>query len=159
MAFSYQKSHQKRNQKHATYCRLTLLVLLLLPGALARAEMQVFGDFEVHYTAFRSTLVPASVADAHGIVRSNTRIITNVTVRYDGQPVRARISGTVSNLLNQMFQLDFVEVTEETAVYYLASQVIDEKDTLRYQLEVQPDGAEAPFEISFMRQYFGGQTQ
>lgn len=137
---------------------LVVLALLMFQATAARAEVQVFGDYEVHYTAFRSTLVPASVAAAHGIIRSDSRIITNVTVRREGQPVRAEVSGTASNLLNQLFKLDFVEVTEETAVYYLASQVIDERDTLRYQLKVRPIGADTTYDISFMRQYFGGQS-
>lgn len=143
-----------------TSLRLALLALVLsaLP-ATAVAEPVEWRGYTIYYTTFRSTLVPPDVAELHDITRDDDRILTNITVRRDGEPVRADVSGTVTNLLNQMTRLDFQEVIEEAAIYYLANLLVDERDTLRYRLEIQPLGEEESFELEFTRQYFGGVAQ
>ena len=115
--------------------------------------------YDIYYTTFRSTLVPPDVAELHNITRDDDRILTNITVRRNGEPVRATVTGSVTNLLNQMTQLGFTEVIEEAAIYYLANLLVSERDTLRYRLEITPLGEEESFELTFTRQYFGGVAQ
>lgn len=119
------------------------------------AQFKTFGDYEVHYTTFPSTLIPTDVAVAHDIVRSEKQIIVNISVRQDEAPAAARISGRVTNLLNQMVVLNFKEVKEATAIYYIANHPVDEKDTLRFDVTVHPDGFEGePFHLEFLRRYY-----
>jgi hypothetical protein len=49
--------------------------------------------------------------------------------------------------------MEFDEVTEKTAIYYLANQLIDERDTLRFTISVLPAGEADAYELKFMRQY------
>lgn len=109
--------------------------------------------YDIHYTTFSSTLIPQEVAAAHNIVRSEYRIVTNVSILKDGSPVRATVTGNNSNLLNQLFAMTFDEVTEKNAIYYLANQLIDERDTLRFNINVQPTGENEAYELKFIRQY------
>ena len=109
--------------------------------------------YDIHYTTFSSTLIPQEVAAAHNIVRSEYRIVTNVSILKDGEPVKAKVTGRNTNLLNQLFTMEFDEVTEKTAIYYLANQLIDERDTLRFTINVLPVGETNAFELKFIRQY------
>ncbi|MCB1646058.1 MAG: DUF4426 domain-containing protein [Pseudomonadales bacterium] len=128
----------------------------VLPDGIARAKAAQFiscQGFDIHYTTFSSMLIPAQVAAAHNIVRSEQRIVTNISVRKANQPVRAIVSGTATNLLNQMETMQFEEVLEQTAVYYLASQLVDERDRVSYDLLVTPVGATSACQLSFIRDY------
>lgn len=127
----------------------------ILSAAPVQGDEVDWRDYKVYYTTFPSTLVPPEVAELHDITRGESRILTNVTVRRSGESVQASVTGTVTNLLNQMTTLEFREVIEEAAVYYLANQLVDEKDTLRYRLEIRPAGENDAFELEFTRRYSG----
>lgn len=132
-----------------------LFSLLIVAGPAVNAETLAREGYEIHYTTFKSTLVPPVVARTLDIVRSESRIITNVAVRCDGQSVRARVDGTATNLLNQVLTLHFREIVEEDAIYYLANEVIDERDTVRFHLTVQPLDSEVEITWDFTREYYG----
>ena len=57
------------------------------------------------------------------------------------------------NLLNQQFDLEFNEVRESDAIYYLASHLALPQDILRFNLEVQPGDAAETVTIQFVRRY------
>ena len=135
----------------------TLLLLIIALPALG--EPVRWKGYDIYYTTFRSTLVPADVAALHNITRGDRRILTNITVRKNGEPVRASVSGRVTNLLSQLETLEFKEVVEEAAIYYLANQLVDERDTLRYTIDIRPDTEEESFRLEFARQYYGGGGQ
>ena len=113
--------------------------LLILASVSVQAAQYIdHGEYRIHYTTFSSLLIPGEVAAAHGIVRAKNRIILNVSAKKADEAVPMRIEGTVTNLLNQQFELDFEEVTEAGAIYYLANHLAMEQDILRFALNVQP---------------------
>ena len=117
------------------------------------AETVRWQGFDIHYTTFSSMLIPADVAAMHDIARAQNRIVTNVSILKDGVPQRAEVSGQNTNLLNQLFGMTFTEVRETTAVYYLSNQLIDERDTLRFEIDISPEDLDDTFKLKFMRQY------
>ncbi len=127
----------------------TLLCGLLI-SIQASAEQSVsFGDYVVHYNAFRSDSIPAEVARRHGIVRSNHRAVINITVMKRGQdgttaPIPARVWGSTTNLNNQLSTLHFFPVREQNTIYYLDQFRIGNNDTLKFQIHVDP----TPFSTS-----------
>ena len=131
-----------------------LSIFLILFSQVSLAETVHWQGYDIHYTTFRSTLIPAKVAAAHDISRSDRRIVANISIRRDNKAIAARISGTTSNLLSQLFTLDFDEVREPGAIYYLTNLIIDEVDTLRFDLEILPEGAAEPYRLKFTRKYF-----
>jgi hypothetical protein len=136
--------------------RYLLVLLLVLVSQQNQAETVTWRGFDIHYTTFTSTLIPAEVAQAHGIVRSDQRVVTNIVIQKEGRPVAAEVRGTATNLLNQLFNLGFVEVQEQDAIYYLASQVIDQRDTLRFTIDITPGAGDETYTLKFTRQYFKG---
>ncbi|MFT4676148.1 MAG: hypothetical protein ACJAX5_003164 [Patiriisocius sp.] len=136
------------------FCALSVgLVVGLLVSLPLSAETVQWRGYEIHYTTFNSLLIPQEVAQAHNIVRSKYRIVTNVSILKEGDPSPATVTGFNSNLLNQLFQMEFDEVTEKSAIYYLSNQLIDERDSLRFTITVQPFAEDEAYELKFMRQY------
>ena len=129
------------------------LPLALSLTVCSKAETVSWQGFEIHYTTFSSQVIPQEVAAAHNISRAKNRIVTNISILKDGEPQAAIVDGTNSNLLNQLFNMEFTEVKEESAIYYLANQLIDERDTIRFNITIQPLGHPEVFDLKFMRQY------
>lgn len=139
-----------------TMMRLALIGIIgLLVSFKAAAEQKIqVGEFEIHYTAFPSLLVPADTADLHGLTRAENRLLLNLSVRRAGEPVPAGVTGQVVNILNQAQPLTFFEVSEQTAIYYLAEVVNQEKDWLRFTLEIEFSKDHPPYVLEFNRQYY-----
>ena len=138
--------------------RACALTTLLLPAVALADSVECHGD-TVEYTTFASTIIPAKMAAAHGLIRGDDRLITNVTVLRNNTAIRATVTGTATNLLNQLSTLEFKPVIEQGTVYYLASQRVDERDTIRYRLKVLPFGTTHACEINFIRDYYRAGSQ
>ena len=139
-----------------TMMRLALIGIIgLLVSFKAAAEQKIqVGEFKIHYTAFPSLLVPADTASLHGLTRAENRLLLNLSVRRAGEPVPAGVRGQVVNILNQAQPLTFFEVSEQTAIYYLAEVVNQEKDWLRFTLEIEFSKDHPPYVLEFNRQYY-----
>lgn len=134
--------------------RVIWLLGLCLAAAGALGEQANWKGYVIHYTTLPSTLIPADVAAAHDIVRADDLVIANITVLEGDTAVKADITGHVTNLLNQLVVLDFSEITEPGAVYYLASHRVDARETLRFDLDIRPRGEEESFNLKFLRKYY-----
>ncbi|MFT5209360.1 MAG: hypothetical protein ACI9CE_001082 [Flavobacterium sp.] len=131
-----------------------LIALTCTISLYADAETVEWKDYQIHYTAFSSMLIPADVAKAHNIVRSRRRIVTNISVRKADSVVAAKLEGRSTNLFGQIFNMEFDEVIETGAIYYLSNQLIDERDTLNFEIVISPDDSESAYNLKFKRQYF-----
>lgn len=133
--------------------RTIALMLFLLPARAHADSLGCDGDV-IQYTTFVSTIIPAEVAAAQGIIRSKDHLITNITVLKQGRAVDAKVVGTATNLLDQPSELLFKPIREEGSVYYLATQVASERDTIRYAISVTPAGAQQACKLDFIRNYY-----
>lgn len=126
--------------------RTRIVCLALLAGALASAahaeRMQRLGGYEVHYSLIPTLMLNPTVASGYGISRGRDRALLNVSViDPDRGPVRATLDGTAKDLLGLVRALEFREVTEGEAVYYLATLRHDDQEVLRIAVDIQtPDG-------------------
>ncbi len=127
--------------------RLTplLLSLILLSPSVVAERSHSFGDYIVHYNAFRSDTIPAEVARLHSIIRSDHRGVVNITVLKrlaDGstKPVAAKVWGSSRNLADQRNELEFFPVKEQETIYYLDQFRINDHDTLRFEVHIEPEG-------------------
>ena len=137
-----------------------LLLALLAVGSNAIAEnSRVFGDYVVHYNAFRSDSLSPDVAKAYGLTRRNNRIIVNITVLKKvmgttGKPVPATITGNASNLTGQLKNLEFREIKEDTAIYYLAELKVSDGEFLKFRVNITPQGEQGPARLQFSKRFF-----
>ncbi|MFC3608294.1 DUF4426 domain-containing protein [Stutzerimonas tarimensis] len=131
---------------------IALFALFMALPAFAERK-QTFGDYDIHYIAFHSSFLTPEIASAAGLVRSRTQGVLNVAVQESGKPVTAQVSGTMTNLLGQQRNLNFRQVREDEAVYYLTQFPIDTQELLRFQLNVHPSGGR-PINIQFEQEVF-----
>lgn len=134
--------------------RIALLLMSLCLSLPALAEQkQSYGDLDVHYSAFNSGFLQPEIAAATGLVRSKTQGVVNVAVLKTGTASSAKVSGTVKNLLGQNTALSFKEVKEGKAIYYLAQFPFEQRETLRFTLNVTAaDGV--PHSFDFNQEFF-----
>ncbi len=122
--------------RHAA--RLGLIIISCCALQLAHAEQkQVFGDYEVHYIVVPTTFLKPDVAAKYGITRSENRALLNVSVLKQGTPVSAGLAARSRNLLSQISELEFEEVREGPAIYYLA--LIRHSDEAVHQISIDVD--------------------
>ncbi|MGH1439941.1 MAG: DUF4426 domain-containing protein [Cellvibrionaceae bacterium] len=76
----------------------------------------------IYYNVFNSTIIPAEVAQAYNLVRAKDRVYVNVALvkKSGGNGIAANITGSHRNLMQQKIPLEFIEIKEATATYYLA---------------------------------------
>lgn len=155
--------------------RSILAIGLLLPigQAIGQTEdnpvqietSKTFGAYEVLYTVIPSTTLLPEMAAQYNIVRANDQALVNISVRKhlpDGSDIAqaATLKGTYSNLI-QTNKLEFREVSEQGAIYYLAQLRFTDRDFLRFDVKVTPvlkEGETAavgvPYSVTFTRKFF-----
>lgn len=134
--------------------RLASLLLCLLVALPAFAERkQTFGDLDVHYSVFNSSFLQPDIAAAAGLTRSKTGGVLNVAALKASKGVPAQVSGQIKNLLGQTSTLEFKQVLESGAVYYLAEFPLREREILTFSISVQV-GDSAPHSFTFNQEVF-----
>ena len=137
---------------------LTLVCALLVSGMTSAEQKKVFGDYEVHYSVLNSTFLTADIAKRYNITRGKNRAIVNIAVRKklpDGsdKAQKAIVTGTSYDLIHQEV-LNFHEIDERDAIYYIAELRFDDRETLDFRIEVQADPNRPPFKLKFNQQLY-----
>lgn len=142
--------------------RILLLPLVLLLGLSAPAQAEQyrdFGDYRIHYSAFKSDMLEPEIAKAHGLTRSRYRAIVNITVQKKDakggfKPAHASVEGSARDIYSKVRRLEMEEVKEGPVVYYLAELPITDEQTLTFDIRVIPKGEKIARTLSFERQFF-----
>ena len=136
--------------------RLKLLFLfgcLLLTNLSAAEQKVVNGEYEIHYIVIPTTFLRPAIADQYDLPRGKNRALVNVSILENGQPKKADVTGTSRNLLEQQQTLEFREVDEGNAVYYLALITHADEENHRVELAVDlPNGQTQ--EIKFLQKMY-----
>jgi len=122
--------------------RCALLCLLTATHAAAE-QLQSFGNWDIHYVVVPSTFLRPEIALQYSVVRAKNRSLVNISVLDKaGKATRGKIRGTTVNLLGQLQALEFREVAEASAIYYLAEIEHDNEEVLRFRITATIDGRE-----------------
>ena len=118
-----------------------------------------FGDYVVHFNAFRSDQLTPDIAKAYQLTRRNNRMVVNITVlkrTSEGKtlPTKANVTGFASNLTGQVKNLKFREIHDGNAIYYLAQDQISNRETLKFDIKAVPEGETISAKIKFKQQFF-----
>ena len=124
---------------------LAITVSFFINTNASAENMKKLGSMNVHYMAIGSTFFTPEIAKAYGIARSRYNGLVNISVLDNtktGNPAKtASISGQAKNNLGQFKELEFTEVKEGKAIYYLAQVSYNDEETLHFTLEIN-DGSE-----------------
>ena len=133
------------------FVSLLFCLLLSLPAFAERKE--TFGELAVHYSVFNSSFLQPDIAAAVGLNRSKTVGVLNIAALKDGKGQPAKVSGSVKNLLGQTSTLQFKQVLESGAVYYLAEFPLRQREVLTFSIQVQV-GDGTPNTLTFNQEVF-----
>ncbi len=140
--------------------KVLFIFALALTSLNGHAESsKEFGDYMVHYNAFRSDTISPEVAKQYNLARANNRILINIAVlkkvmNTTGKPTAARVTGHASNLTGQLKKLEFREIKEGSAIYYLAETKISDGEFLKFDLKILPEGEKHAARIRFDKRFF-----
>lgn len=134
-----------------------LLILMMAAGVSHAGQFKTIKDAEVHYVVFNSTFMTPQIARSYGLKRNESIATVNISVldrSSVGKPAMpAGIKGSAKNLIGQIKTLDFKEIKEGDAIYYLAQFSITNEE--RYQFTIDVDaGMKGRGPISFTQQLY-----
>jgi hypothetical protein len=148
--------------------KLLLCIMLSLAPVFATAQIdqpkeiqtsQKFGDYTVHYTVFSSKNIPAEVARVYQLTRAKDISYINIslTKTQDGKTtlgLPATITGTALNLMQQTKNIEFKQIKEPDATYYLAPFRHTNEEDFKFEIKVKAEGESKPMTVSFTRRLF-----
>lgn len=139
---------------------LLLLTACLSAGAIAADVIkgernETFGDITVHYNTFNSTFLQPDIAKAAELIRSKHQGVINISVMKHGKPLIASVTGTVKDLTSQSVPLNFRQVTEQGAIYYIAQYPVPQQETRTFEIKVQ--NGDKTHTIHFNQELFPGE--
>ena len=136
---------------------LFALLTLAIPGRAQQSEM--FGPYELHYSVVNTTFLAPEVASTYGIVRATDRAILNLAVREhlaDGSTVgrTLQLQGRTWDLIQKGHDLEFTEVREGEAIYYLADFKFINEDWRFFEVVFRPEGADTTYTFELKQQLY-----
>jgi len=137
---------------------LTIFTLLCFGSSAYAENSKDFGDYVIHHNAFRSDTLLPEVAKSYNLTRRNNRVIVNIAVlkkvlNTTGKPTAATVTGHISNLTGQLKNLEFREIKEDTAIYYLAESQFSEGEFLKFEIKVLPEGETQAARLKFNKRF------
>ncbi|WP_133406163.1 DUF4426 domain-containing protein [Parashewanella tropica] len=137
-------------------CAVLLFAVSFVGVAHAEQKTRV-GNFDIHYIAFGSTFLTPSIAKSYGLKRSNYNGIVNISVldtRKAGNPaVAVKISGIASNLMSSQVNLDFKEIKDGKAIYYIAEVPYQDDGTINFDIDISK-GKELNTSLKFSQKFY-----
>ncbi|GIZ12582.1 DUF4426 domain-containing protein [Pseudomonas sp. NCCP-436] len=131
---------------------IPFLIALCLALPAAAERKQSFGELDIHYSVFNSGFIQPDIAAAAGLTRSKTLGVINVAVLKTGKPSTAVVGGEVKDLLGKSTALNFRQVREGEAIYYLAQFPFKTREVLSFTLDVRQ--GDTPHRITFNQEMF-----
>lgn len=137
---------------------LALLLVLPVQAENGGRDMEI-DNYIINYQVFNSTFLTPEVAGVYGVTRARDQALVLVSVREktgngnETRPKRAMVRGSHSDLIHRN-RLEFREIDERVAIYYIASFRHGKEETHRFKLEVQPDPNRRPYALEFSQKLY-----
>ncbi|MBE0488230.1 MAG: DUF4426 domain-containing protein [Halomonas sp.] len=140
---------------------LAAVTLALLVGPAAAQQYEQVGNYQIHYSAVNTSFLPEAVAREHGIQRSTTMALLNVSVleeREDGttRALPTTVNGTVGGLGSgdTRTPLSFRTLRSGDVPSQVAVFRIHDDEAMRFDLEVLHDRNAEPARVSFIQRFY-----
>lgn len=131
---------------------------LVLGSSIASASEAKFDNFVVYYNVINTTFLSPEVARAYDVRRSSSRAMVNIAVMERGddgpQAVSADVSGSATNMNDQMRNLRFREIRDDDAIYHLSEITVRSGETLDFKIDVSPAGTDRVLPIRFSQDFY-----
>lgn len=149
---------------------LSLASYLMATNALAKAQgHEQFEGYSVHFSVFNSSLLNPDIAEQYGFTRGERWGLVNIVIipdrpaDDDGSEFRfgkkVLIDGTFSNMLQQEWPLNFKEIREADAIYYIAPFKFDHRELLHFVVLIKAPEDRYSNTVKFSHSLFHNQPQ
>ena len=125
--------------KISGYLALFFGVLMLVVSPQTNAEQKKkLGSWDVHYIALPATFLTPEIAVEYGIQRSKFNGVINISVldNTTQQAQQVAISGIAKDLFGRQRKLEFTQVVEGDAVYYLATIPYQNEQLYNFTIDI-----------------------
>ncbi len=134
-----------------------LAFVLTATAAWAENSTSVPG-FTIHHNAIPSASLEPTIARQYGIQRSKYRGMLNVSIiksveGTSGKSTEAVVMAKANNIRGQLISIPMRKIIEGDAIYYIGEFRIADRETLNFEIKVQPKG-ETRFYIAKLSQEF-----
>ena len=139
----------------------------LLCATVGQAQQsERFGPYELHYSVVNTTFLQPETAAAYNITRGSRRAIVNIAVREHGEAVGAdgrgittrpramELEGRTWDLLQTNQPLEFREIREGPAIYYIAEFKFIDEEWRFFEVNFKPEGATSAYRFEFKHQVY-----
>lgn len=137
-------------------CALLLVFAAILPAQAQNAQM--FDQYELHFSAFNSTLLQPDVAATYGITRGADKGVLTLAVRDTAQgDIAGRemlLKGETWDLTSARRPLQFQEIREQNAVYYVATFESSHRAIQWFEVYFRPAGVEQTYTHKFSQKFW-----
>ena len=144
------------SKKFSLRALFIISLVSFISSTAAAKNMTKLGSMDVHYMAIGATFLTPEIAKNYGIERSRYNGLINISVLDNTQknkPAKTvSITGTARNDLGQIKSLEFQEVKEGDAIYYLAQVNYSNEETYYFELEIT-DGKES-HKMKFKQKFY-----
>ena len=150
-------------KKHICFNKFSaiFIALFLSFSALAQDVTSIRkGAYEVFYSVFNSSFLQPETAVAVGVKRAKNIALINLSIREhlaDGTTKESRanlVKGTAFNLVHKK-TLDFDEIVEPGAVYYLATfKISNDNEMVVIKASVSPENSNEVIDIEFDHHFY-----
>ena len=135
---------------------LLFLVVSAFTSNVFADNMKKLGSLNVHYMAIGATFLTPEIAKAYGIERSRYNGLVNISVLDNskkGMPAKSvSIMGKARNDIGQIKSLEFSEVKEGEAIYYLAQIKYTDEETYYFDIVINDSGKQ--HSLTFSQKFY-----
>ncbi len=134
----------------------------LIMGLSAQADSskktsKEYAEHIVYFNAFPTDSLPSAMTKQYGLKRSKNYAMINISVmeKAAGIPtgVKSKVTGQIKNLMGQSRGIEFKEIKEGKAIYYIAQIGVQSKETVNFNIDIVPDGSKEKYEIRFSKKF------
>lgn len=143
-----------------TITRTSILVLILSAflSSISLAEnAKEYNEHIVYYNAFPTDSLPPEMTKQYGLKRSKNYALVNISVMKKGAGipigVKSDVSGELKNLMGQTRKLDFKEIKEGKAVYYIAQVGVQSHEQVNFTIHIKPEHGQEKYTIKFSKKF------
>lgn len=137
-----------------TACVLCISTLATAP-AWGQSHEVKSGAYTLRASTVASNMLAASTAREHGIERSPTRGVLNVTLMKDQQTVAAEVEASARSLTGKSRPITLKPTTVNAYVSYTGSYDFVHGEVLDFNIKATPEGAGEPLNLSFRERMWG----
>jgi len=125
----------------------------------AGASSADIGDHVVHFSAQSTDQLSPEIASVYNIVRSKNRAMLTVSIirKADNHSVPGEVTVKTVNMTEQLKNVTLRRIDEPGepgAIYYVGVTPVANRETLKFDISVTPEGVDGVSIVRFIRQFY-----